>query len=109
MVSQAQIQANLPQLALQEALGHPLEEVNGSVVYAVLQSWHKGELPKHPHITVVYDAKTLEASVANPQHHIIYIPSSAHLTQGITRAILQRNPLKKCILWESTYEHTTQD
>jgi len=103
MINAQQIEENLPELALQCVLQNQIDEVDGSAIYSAHETWQKAELQKHPRVTVVQDAATLEDAVANPEQLIIYIPHLAHITQAITRAILARNPLKKYILWESAH------
>ena len=101
MIPEKQIIENIPQLALQHALQNQIDEVSGSAIYSVSEAWQKAELQKHPKVAVIMDARTLEQAVANPECEFIYIPASAGITQAITRSILQRNPLKKHILWEA--------
>lgn len=99
-----QIIENIPQLALQQALEHQIDEVSGSSVYSVSEAWQQAELQKHPKVIVATDAVALEQEVASPEFEFIYIPASADITQGITRSILKRNPLNKRILWEAQGE-----
>lgn len=101
MISEQKILDNIPQLALQQVLDNLIDEVSGSSIYSVSETWQKAELQKHPKVTVATDASTLEQAVASPEFEFIYIPASADITQAITRSILQRNPLKKRILWET--------
>jgi hypothetical protein len=104
MIPEKQIIENIPQLALQCALDNLIDEVMGSRIYGIHESWQKGELQKHPNVKVVNDPSELEHAVATRDFEFIYIPSAAPITQAITRSILQRNPLKKCILWEQAVE-----
>ncbi|MDX2073798.1 MAG: hypothetical protein SFX19_05465 [Alphaproteobacteria bacterium] len=104
MTQPQKIIENIPQLALQHALQNQIDEVSGSAIYSVTESWQKAELQKHPKVTVATDATALEQAVANLAFEFIYIPASADITQAITRSILQRNPLNKRILWETQGE-----
>lgn len=104
MISEQQIIENIPQLALQHALENLIDEVSGSAIYSVSEAWQKVELQKHPKVTVTTNAGALEQAVTSPAFEFIYIPSSADITQAITRSILQRNPLNKRILWETQGE-----
>lgn len=101
MIPQQQIIDNIPHLALQHVLDNLIDEVSGSAIYSVSEAWQKTELQKHPKVTVTTDAVGLEQAVASPAFEFIYIPATADITQTITRSILQRNPLKKRILWET--------
>jgi hypothetical protein len=101
MIPEQQIIENIPQLALQHALDNLIDEVSGSAIYSVSEAWQKAELQKHPKVTVTTDARALEEAITSPECEFIYIPASADVTQAITRSILQRNPLKKRILWET--------
>ena len=100
MTSQDQILKNIPQLALQCALENQIDEVCGSRIYGITEPWQKGELRKHPSVTIVADSQSLERAVASPEFEFIYVPVDAPITQAITRSILQRNPLNKNIFWE---------
>ncbi len=104
MISEQKIIENIPVLALQHALDNLIDEVSGSSIYSVTESWQKAELQKHPKVTVATDALALEQAVISPECEFIYIPASADITQGITRSILGRNPLNKRILWEAQGE-----
>lgn len=101
MTQPQKIIENIPQLALQHALQHQIDEVSGSPIYGVTESWQQAELQKHPQVIVATDAGALEQAVASPEFVFVYIPASADITQAITRSILQRNPLNKRILWET--------
>ena len=101
MIPQQQIIDNIPQLALQQVLDNLIDEVSGSAIYGVHEAWQKAELQKHSKVTVATDTRTLEQAVSSPAFEFIYIPAIADITQAITRNILQRNPLKKRILWET--------
>lgn len=101
MIPQQQIIDNIPHLALQHVLDNLIDEVSGSAIYGVHEAWQKAELQKHSKVTVATDARTLERAVSSPEFEFIYIPATADVTQAITRSILQRNPLKKRILWET--------
>ena len=101
MIAEQKIIENIPQLALQQVLDNLIDEVSGSSVYSVSEAWQKAELQKHSKVTVATDASTLEQAVSSPEFEFIYIPAIADITQAITRSILQRNPLKKRILWET--------
>ena len=101
MIPEQQIIDTIPQLALQHALDNLIDEVSGSTIYSVSEAWQKAEVQKHPKVTIAADARALEQAVASPAFEFIYIPASADITQGITRSILQRNPLNKRILWET--------
>ncbi len=107
MIPEQQIIANIPQLALQMALENWTDEVSGSAIYSVTESWQKAELQKHPNVTVIMDAEALERAVTSPEFEFIYIPAIANVTQAITRSILQRNPLNKRILWETRDERVS--
>lgn len=100
MTTPQQILSNIPQLALQTAIENLIDEVAGSRIYGIHEAWQKGELQKHPRVTVVTDVLALEEAVASPEFEFIYVPATAQITQAITRSILQRNPLNKHILWE---------
>lgn len=104
MIAEQQIIENIPQLALQQAVEHQIDEVSGSTIYSVTESWQKAELQKHPKVIVATDAVALEQAVSSPEFEFIYIPASADVTQAITRTILGRNPLNKHILWEAEGE-----
>lgn len=104
MISEHKIIENIPHLALQQVLDNLIDEVSGSAIYSVSEAWQKAELQKHPGVVIVTDAAGLEKAVASPECEFIYIPVSADITQGITRSILQRNPLNKRILWETQGE-----
>jgi hypothetical protein len=104
MIPEQQIIENIPHLALQHALEHQIDEVSGSAIYSVTESWQKAELQKHPKVIVVTDAEALERVVISPEFEFIYIPANADVTQAITRSILGRNPLNKRILWEAQGE-----
>jgi glutamate synthase domain-containing protein 1 len=104
MIPQQQIIDNIPQLALQHALENQIDEISGSAIYSVSEAWQKAELQKHSAVAIVTDAQALEQAVASPEFEFIYIPAIADVTQGITRSILQRNPLNKRILWEARDE-----
>ena len=101
MIPEQQMIENIPQLALQHVLENLIDEVSGSAIYSVTESWQKAELQKHPKVIVTTDAGALEQAVASPEFEFIYIPATANITQDITRSILQRNPLNKRILWET--------
>lgn len=100
MITQQQIKDNIPQLALQQVMENQVDEIAGSAIYCVQESWQKAEVQKHPEVTVVMDAAALEEAVAGAGSNIIYIPADAQITQAITRSILQRNSLSKQIIWE---------
>lgn len=104
MIPEQQMIENVPQLALQQALEHQIDEVSGSAIYSVTETWQKAELQNHPNVTVAANAEALEQAVASPEYEFIYIPVTADITQGITRSILGRNPLNKRILWEAEGE-----
>jgi hypothetical protein len=104
MTTEQQMIENIPQLALQQVLDNFIDEVSGSSIYSVTESWQKGELQKHPKVIVTNDAQALEQAVISPECEFIYIPASADITQAITRSILARNPLNKHILWEARGE-----
>lgn len=106
MTPEKRITENLPQLALQCALDNLIDEVSGSRIYGIHESWQKGELQKHVKVKVVTDAQALERVVVSPEFEFIYVPADALVTQGITRSILQRNPLNKHILWEQNFEES---
>jgi hypothetical protein len=107
MTPEKQIIENLPQLALQCALDNLIDEVSGSRIYGIHESWQQGELQKHLKVKVVNDAQALEQAVASPEFEFIYVPANALVTQAITRSILQRNPLNKHILWEQRLEQNS--
>lgn len=100
MIPRERVMENLPQLALQCAMDNLIDEVSGSRVFGIHEAWQKGELQKHPKVTVVFDSLALERAVASPEFEFIYIPADADVTQAITRSVLQRNLLNKSILWE---------
>ena len=100
MIPKDKIIAGLHQLALQCALDNLIDEVAGSRIYGIVETWQKAELQTHPAVTVVTDQFALEHAVASPDFEFIYVPADAAITQGIARSILQRNPLNKHILWE---------
>lgn len=102
MMTTQEIEKNLPQLALQLVMQHRLEEVEGSTIYSVVEPWQKAELQLHPDVTVVKDASALEAAVVSAETKILYVPADAALTPSLTRTILQRQPLRKTIIWEGT-------
>ena len=104
MIPEQQIIENIPQLALQQALEHQIDEVSGSIIYSVVEGWQKAELQKHPKVIVATDAEGLEQAVASPECEFIYAPASTDITQAITRSILGWNPLNKRILWEAKSE-----
>jgi hypothetical protein len=104
MIPEQQIIENIPQLALQHALEHQIDEVSGSTIYSVGEVWQQVELQKHPKVIIATDAEALEQAIISPEFEFIYIPANADVTQAITRSILGRNPLNKRILWEAQGE-----
>ncbi|MFZ4542230.1 MAG: hypothetical protein ACOYNL_10655 [Rickettsiales bacterium] len=102
MMTQQEIEKNLPQLALQIVMERPLEEVAGSQIYSVVEPWQKAELQIHPDVIVARDANAFEAAAASPDAKIIYVPADAAITQSLTRTILLRQSFAKVIIWEGT-------
>lgn len=100
MITPQPIDADLPQLALQLAMEHPLDTIGGSNIYHVREPWQHAELPQHPAVTVVRDGATLEAAIASPASPMLYVPADAAITPALLRAALQRHGLLKTILWE---------
>lgn len=94
------LEQNLPFLALQQVQKNWIDDIDNSNIFAVKETWHKGELPKHDEVICVKTVKAFEAQVQAPTTKMIYLANDVQITLELVKRILKRNPLEKTIFWE---------
>lgn len=99
ILTPAQAEQLLPEVAMQMATEHRLEPIEGSQIFQLTEDWQEPILIEKGYAKRVRTPAELEDVLQDELPANVIIPNDAAITEQSLRSVLSRNTLTKNIFW----------